>query len=264
MDSPTRPLSPSRAANATLGAPTPRKKVILEQEDGFDDFFAAAALAEAEQEEEQQPPSSPVRRVGASSSTPRRAAVAAKTMGQEDTEIISRPGVKEGKRRLVLEPEDGFGDGMDLEGAFVAGCRASSPSLTSSDRCNSTSSWSSSSDSSSTRLHLSIRQPARPQPQFATGRDRSCFYWRYNSRRQEDHLRSPQEDRELAGFNRSEGSSRSLGAELALTSLLTLQKEDSDALAKLAGSMLEVPYGRMVEEIENATLLAQKQAKADA
>lgn len=42
------------------------------------------------------------------------------------------------------------------------------------------------------------------------------------------------------------------------------QKEDSDALAKLAGSMLEVPYGRMVEEIESASLLAKKQAQADA
>jgi hypothetical protein len=46
--------------------------------------------------------------------------------------------------------------------------------------------------------------------------------------------------------------------------MLRLQKEDSAALAKLAGSMLEVPYGRMVEEIASATLLAKKQALADA
>lgn len=122
MESPTRPLSPSRLVNATLGAPTPRKKVVLEQEDGFDDFFAAAALAEAEQDDEEQPPSSPVKRVQpvASSSAQRLPPKAPTPVLQEETEVISRPGVKEGKRRLVLEPEDGFGDGMDLEGALLA------------------------------------------------------------------------------------------------------------------------------------------------
>ena len=114
----TTPLSPSRQANATLGAPTARKKLILEQEDGFDDFFAAAALAEAEagQDERQAGRAeSPV----ASISLARASVPAAKNSAPEDTEIInSRPGVKDGKRRLVLEPEDGFGDGMDLEGTL--------------------------------------------------------------------------------------------------------------------------------------------------
>lgn len=41
------------------------------------------------------------------------------------------------------------------------------------------------------------------------------------------------------------------------------QKEDMLALAKLAGSMLETPYHRMVKDIEHAAILAKKQAQAD-
>jgi hypothetical protein len=43
-----------------------------------------------------------------------------------------------------------------------------------------------------------------------------------------------------------------------------LQKEDSAALTKLAHSMLETPYHRMVDTIKKETSLAKKQADADA
>lgn len=123
------PLSPSRYGNAlpSLGAPTPRKRIVFEEDD---DFFAASALAEAEQEEEQQqpqevqqPPSSPVKeRVAPVASTSAQRLPSTGAMEQQQpfvrdsTEVPSRPGVKEGKRRIVLEPEEGFGDGMDLDG----------------------------------------------------------------------------------------------------------------------------------------------------
>jgi hypothetical protein len=42
-----------------------------------------------------------------------------------------------------------------------------------------------------------------------------------------------------------------------------MQAQNSAALAKLAGSMLEVPYHRMVDTIKSDTLNAKKQAFAD-
>lgn len=122
------PLSPSRQGNAlpSLGAPTPRKRIVFEEDD---DFFAASALAEAEQDEEeqhqamqQQPPSPVKERVApvASTSAQRLPSVGAieqqQQFSRDSTEVPSRPGVKEGKRRIVLEPEEGFGDNMDLDG----------------------------------------------------------------------------------------------------------------------------------------------------
>lgn len=123
------PLSPSRRGNALPVAPTPRKRMVFEEDDSF---FAAAALAEAEEDEvdeephqpQEQPPSSssPVKeRVPVASTSAQRFPQIPKTtpapFERKDTEVISRPGVKEGKRRIVLETEEGFGDGMDFEGA---------------------------------------------------------------------------------------------------------------------------------------------------
>lgn len=128
------PLSPSRRGNALPVAPTPRKRMVFEEDD---DFFAAAALAEAEeieaaeeqQQQEEQPPASfsPVKErvpVASTSAHPLPKSTPAPFM-REDTEVTHRSGVKEGKRRIVLEAEDGFGDGMDFEG--TAGSRCSEP-----------------------------------------------------------------------------------------------------------------------------------------
>lgn len=135
------PLSPSRLGNSpaplpplATAAPTPaRKRIVFEQDD---DFFQDALLAEAEEDDEQPPedmyddphstapvpaPSkvferrvAPVASSSSSSSTrplaPPPAPVAAINAGQ-----VSQ--VKEGKKRLVLEVEEGFGFEDDEEDA---------------------------------------------------------------------------------------------------------------------------------------------------
>jgi hypothetical protein len=123
------PLSPSRLGNATptsvsLGAPTPRKRIVFEEDD---DFFAGAALAEAEQQEEMMEDEEALQAmvalehervpVASTSAQPVVRRLPQESKSVEEQEVVaSRPGVKEGKRRLVLEPEEGFGEDAEMEG----------------------------------------------------------------------------------------------------------------------------------------------------
>lgn len=116
----TRPLSPDASDSlATSQAPRVRKRLVLEPDE---DFMEAALLAEAEMDgldaEPEQPP------------TPAPEAEA-RVMppdvpldgGDEDVEMheeeeqvfVRREGVREGKQRLVLVPDDAFEPDADAD-----------------------------------------------------------------------------------------------------------------------------------------------------
>lgn len=124
-----RPLSPSRLGNTTaavivpqLGNAPVRRKPTMHFEPDDDFFFAEAALDEAEMEDQQPPedlpPSSPTAapsfsqarpQVASSFTSDKQSMGTAGALVKEDTIVGARPGVKEGKQRMVLEEDDQFG-----------------------------------------------------------------------------------------------------------------------------------------------------------
>lgn len=139
------PLSPSHLHNvvgaSTFAVPS-RKRIVFEEED---DFMSAALLAEAEMEDEQPPddlPSSPPR-ASSSAATDAMGRVAdASTittnasatrprqhLTSQETVVHSRPGVKEGKKRMVMELEDGFDEDALMEGECPGHMDMANPGL---------------------------------------------------------------------------------------------------------------------------------------
>ncbi|KAM0788007.1 hypothetical protein ACM66B_006207 [Microbotryomycetes sp. NB124-2] len=221
-----RPLSPSRLTSQARQSHVDvvaRKPAIPFEQD--DDFYAEAALAEAEMldrmdddgpgmeqrgfVEEQEVPND----VETASNTRQTTsqdynALTGSRFNREDTVLAPKPGVKPGKRRLVLELDEGFG-----------GADTSAPNHFASQ--------------STAHFNL-LPGEIEMAPIAATTMDGQRIM-----------------------FNRKRKTQ-------AWTHTAAQKREDAHALVKLAGTMLETPYYRMVEDIKLAKIAAEKQAAADA
>ncbi|KAK4051293.1 Chromosome transmission fidelity protein 18 [Microbotryomycetes sp. JL221] len=241
----TVPLSPSRHGNVAsdlITAAPARKPTMVFEED--DDFFAEAALAEAEMEDQdtvetardmtrggasdgQEPPDDVDIRSNASELQAATRSTSATEMldlnaysttrfEREDTVLAPKPGVRQGKQRLVLELEEGFEDSTD--------------------------------DATMTVL------PLRPP---------------HAARNYLGPLRLEADEIELSPIAATTFDGRRLTLKRKRRTKAYYQteerkREDAKSLAKLAGTMLETPYYRMLEDIKSAQIMAIKQAEADA
>lgn len=272
MSSSAHPLSPSRAGNfpSPLDASTepgpparpPRKRLVLEPDQ---DFFDAALLAEAEMEGQEEPEDdqyAPPEDDAPNKDVGKDAPGHDSDVEMAEEEVFVRRGVREGKKRLVLVPDEDFAAEPETRDEDV-GMGGPSSSFRP---------WEGEADvvvfgrgtgaTAATGLRRTrsvVRQYEQPQPRLRRGSsDRSDFV-----RWPQDHVQAEKASRRPHGLGRAEGKSRwSLRATDSQTNAgrQLSQKEMSDSLAHLSKSMLETPYLQMINDIASA----KKQADVDA